>query len=45
MSEFVYLYRSTDAASRAAMGSPEQMQKVASDWMALPSAASFDEPA
>ncbi len=34
MSEFVYLFRSTDAASRAAMGSPEQMQKSMQAWMA-----------
>ena len=34
MSEFVFLYRSTDAASRAAMGSPEQMQKSMQTWMA-----------
>ncbi|HYL20745.1 MAG TPA: YciI family protein [Gemmatimonadales bacterium] len=34
MSEFVYLFRSTDAASRAAMGSPEQMQKSMQTWMA-----------
>src|SRR5260370_23827182 len=34
MSEFVYLFRSTDAASRAAMGSPEQMQKSMQKWMA-----------
>jgi hypothetical protein len=34
MSEFVYLYRSTDEASRAAMGSPEQMQKSLQAWMA-----------
>ena len=33
MSEFVYLYRSTDEASRAAMGSPEQMQKSMQAWM------------
>jgi hypothetical protein len=33
MSEFVYLFRSTDAASRAAMGSPEQMQKSMQKWM------------
>src|SRR5438874_5676924 len=34
MSEFVYLYRSTNEASRAAMGSPEQMQKSMQTWMA-----------
>jgi hypothetical protein len=34
MSEFVFLFRSTDAASRAAMGSPEQMQKSMQTWMA-----------
>src|SRR5260370_16928304 len=33
MSEFVFLFRSTDAASRAAMGSPEQMQKSMQTWM------------
>src|SRR5207253_10766798 len=33
MSEFVYLYRSTNEASRAAMGSPEQMQKSMQTWM------------
>jgi len=34
MSEFVYLYRSTNEASRAAMGSPEQLQKSMQTWMA-----------
>lgn len=34
MSAFVYLYRSEDAVSRAAMGSPEQMQKSMQRWMA-----------
>src|SRR5436309_15616060 len=34
MSAFVYLYRSEDAAFRAAMGSPEQMQKSMQKWMA-----------
>src|SRR5213082_1613869 len=34
MSEFIYLYRSTNEASRAAMGSPEQMQKSKQTWMA-----------
>ncbi|HMC19014.1 MAG TPA: YciI family protein [Gemmatimonadales bacterium] len=34
MSEFIYLYRSTNEASRAAMGSPEQMQKSMQTWMA-----------
>src|SRR6059036_1141292 len=34
MSAFVYLYRSEDAAFRAAMGSPEQMQKSMQVWMA-----------
>ena len=34
MSAFVYLFRSTDSASRAAMGSPEQMQKSMQQWMA-----------
>lgn len=34
MSEFVYLYRSTNEASQAAMGSPEQMQKSMQAWMA-----------
>ena len=34
MSEFVFLFRSTDAASRAAMGSPEQMQQSMQTWMA-----------
>jgi hypothetical protein len=34
MSEYGYLYRSTDEASRAAMGSPEQMQKSMQAWMA-----------
>src|SRR5438874_3511679 len=33
MSEFIYLYRSTNEASRAAMGSPEQMQKSMQTWM------------
>ncbi|HEV8358597.1 MAG TPA: YciI family protein [Gemmatimonadales bacterium] len=34
MSEFVYLYRTTNEASQAAMGSPEQMQKSMQAWMA-----------
>src|SRR5256885_16595629 len=34
MSEFIYLYRSTNEASRAAMGSPEQIQKSMQTWMA-----------
>ena len=34
MSAFVYLFRTTDTASRAAMGSPEQMQKSMQTWMA-----------
>ena len=34
MSEFVYLFRSTDSANRAAMGSPEQMQRSMQTWMA-----------
>src|SRR3989442_13579143 len=34
MSAFVYLYRSEDAAFRAAMGSPEQMQKSMEKWKA-----------
>jgi len=34
MTAFVYLYRSTNEASRAAMGSPEQMQKSMQKWMA-----------
>jgi len=34
MSQFVYLYRSTNEASRAAMGSPEQLQKSMQAWMA-----------
>jgi len=34
MSEFIYLYRSNNEASRAAMGSPEQMQKSMQTWMA-----------
>ena len=33
-SQFVFLYRSTDTAHRAAMGSPEEMQRSMQAWMA-----------
>jgi hypothetical protein len=33
MSEFIYLYRSTNEASQAAMGSPERMQQSMQAWM------------
>src|ERR1041385_5300185 len=34
MSEYVYLYRTTNEASQAAMGSPERMQQSMQAWMA-----------
>jgi hypothetical protein len=34
MSEFVYLFRTTDADARLAMGSPEQAQKSMQAWLA-----------
>src|SRR5262245_30235477 len=34
MSEFVYLFRCTDEARRAAMGTPEQAQQRMQSWLA-----------
>jgi hypothetical protein len=34
MSEFVYLYRSSEQEHQQTMGSPEQMQKTMQKWMA-----------
>ena len=34
MSQFLYLYRNTAAASQQAMGTPEQAQKSMQRWMA-----------
>ncbi len=34
MSDFVYLFRSSEAGRRAAMGTPEQAQKSLQAWMA-----------
>ena len=33
MSQFLYLYRMTDASRQAAMGSPEQQQQSMQRWM------------
>ena len=34
MSEYVFLFRSTDEGARAAMGTPEQAQRSLESWMA-----------
>ena len=34
MSDFVFLFRSDEAAARAAMGSPERAQQIVQTWLA-----------